>query len=59
VDAAVRAGCSGEREDIKKHLAELKDVPTALGRFTMTATRDADTPAVVQVVEGGKFAVLK
>jgi len=59
VDAAVRAGCSGEREDIKKHLAELKDVPTALGKFTMTATRDADTPAVVQVVEGGKFAVLK
>ena len=59
VDSAVRAGCSGEREDIKKHLAELKDVPTALGSFTMTATRDADTPAVVQVVENGKFAVLK
>ncbi|MEO8555577.1 MAG: ABC transporter substrate-binding protein [Actinomycetota bacterium] len=59
VDAAVRAGCSGEREGIKKHLAELKDVPTALGKFTMTATRDADTPAVVQVVESGKFAVLK
>ena len=59
VDSAVRAGCSGERADIKKHLAELKDVPTALGKFTMTATRDADTPAVVQVVENGKFAVLK
>ena len=59
VDAAVRAGCSGEREDIKKHLGELKDVATALGQFTMTATRDAEHPAVVQVVEGGKFAVLK
>ncbi len=59
VDAAVRAGCSGERESIKKNLAQLKDVPTALGKFTMTATRDADTPAVVQVVESGKFAVLK
>lgn len=59
VDAAVRVGCSGEREDIKKHLLELKDVPTALGQFTMTATRDAEHPAVVQVVENGKFAVLK
>jgi len=59
VDVAVRAGCSGERADIKKHLAELKNVPTALGPFKMTATRDADTPAVVQVVQNGKFAVLK
>lgn len=59
VDVAVRAGCSGEREDLKKHLGELKGVPTALGLFTMTATRDAEHPAVVQVVENGKFAVLK
>jgi len=59
VDVAVRTGCSGERADIKKHLAELKNVPTALGPYTMTATRDADTPAVVQVVQNGKFAVLK
>ena len=59
VDEAVRAGCSGEREDIKKHLGELKKVPTALGLFTMTATRDAEHPAVVQVVENGKFAVMK
>jgi branched-chain amino acid transport system substrate-binding protein len=59
VDVAVRAGCSGERADIKKHLGELKAVPTALGLFTMTSTRDAEHPAVVQVVENGKFAVLK
>lgn len=59
VDAAVRAGCSGEREDIKANLSELDNVPTVLGNFSFTDGRDADHPAVVQVVQGGKFAVLQ
>lgn len=59
IDNAVRAGCSGEREDIRTNLGKLKDVPTVLGNFTMTPSRDADHPAVVQIVTDGKFAVLK
>lgn len=58
IDKAVRAGCSGEREDIKKHLGELKDVPTALGSFSIDENRNAKHSAVVQVVQNGKFAVL-
>lgn len=58
IDHAVRAGCSGERADIKSNLAELTDIPTALGAFSIDENRDADHPAVVQIVEGGKFAVL-
>lgn len=58
IDHAVRAGCSGARADIKQQLGELKDIPTALGTFSIDENRDADHPAVVQIVEGGKFAVL-
>ncbi|UER55611.1 ABC transporter substrate-binding protein [Kineosporiaceae bacterium SCSIO 59966] len=58
IDTAVRAGCSGERDDIKDQLGQLKDVPTVLGDFSITETRDADHPAVVQIVENGEFAVL-
>lgn len=59
VDAAVRAGCSGERTAIQENLGQLKDVETVLGTFSITDTRDADHPAVVQVVKDGKFAVLE
>lgn len=58
VDTAVRAGCSGERADIQANLAKLKDVPTVLGRFSMTESRDAQHPAVVQEVSDGTFDVL-
>lgn len=58
IDTAVRAGCSGERDDIKEQLGQLKDVPTVLGDFSITETRDADHPAVVQIVKNGEFAVL-
>jgi len=58
IDEAVRAGCSGEREQIKAHLGELKDIPTALGSFSIDENRDADHAAVVQVVKGGTFTVL-
>lgn len=58
IDEAVRAGCSGEPADIKEHLGELKDIATALGTFSIDENRDADHPPVVQIVEGGKFAVL-
>ena len=57
VDAAVREGCSGERDAIKESLLTLKDIPTPLGSFSFEG-REPQHPAVVQVVEGGKFAVL-
>ena len=57
VDAAVRSGCSGEREAIKAGLLTLKDVPTPLGSFSFEG-REPRHPAVVQVVKDGKFTVL-
>jgi branched-chain amino acid transport system substrate-binding protein len=59
IDQAVRAGCSGERDAIKAGLAGLKNVPTVLGDLSINAQRDAEHPAVVQVVKGGKFTVVE
>lgn len=58
IDEAVRANCSGEREDIKAGLGEITDVPTVLGEVSINENRDAEHEALVQVVEGGKFAIL-
>ena len=58
IDQAVRANCSGERDDIKEALGGLDNVPTALGELSINDDRDAEHPAVVQVVENGKFVVL-
>ena len=58
VDAAVRSGCSGERDTIKEQLAAVSDLPTALGTFNFDDNRDADHPAVVQLVKDGQFTVL-
>ena len=57
VDAAVRAGCSAERDAIQASLGTLKDIPTPLGTFSF-AEREPQHPAVVQIVEGGTFTVL-
>lgn len=57
VDAAVRAGCSAERDAIKENLGGLKDIPTPLGTFSFEQ-REPKHPAVVQVVKGGTFTVL-
>jgi branched-chain amino acid transport system substrate-binding protein len=59
VDQAVRAGCSADREAIKEALGELENVPTVLGEFSIDENRDAVHPAVVQVVQDGKFTVLE
>ena len=57
VDAAVRAGCSAERDAIQANLGSLKDIPTPLGTFSFDE-REPQHPAVVQIVEGGAFTVL-
>ncbi|QTX05779.1 ABC transporter substrate-binding protein [Agromyces archimandritae] len=58
IDAAVRANCSGERDDIKDGLTGISDVPTVLGDVSLDENRDAVHEALVQIVEGGKFAIL-
>lgn len=58
IDQAVRANCSGERDDIKDGLGQLENIPTVLGELTINEDRDAEHPAVVQVVEDGAFTVL-
>ena len=58
IDAAVRANCSGEPDDIKAGLAGITDLDTVLGTFSINADRDAEHEAVVQVVEDGTFTVL-
>lgn len=59
IDEAVRAGCSGEGEDIKTHLGQIENVPTVLGEVSIDENRDAVHEALVQVVEDGKFTILK
>ncbi|MCZ2820368.1 ABC transporter substrate-binding protein [Modestobacter sp. VKM Ac-2977] len=58
VDQAVRANCSAERDDIQEALGQIENLPTVLGEFSIDENRDADHPAVVQVVQNGEFAVL-
>ena len=59
IDQAVRANCSGERDDIKDGLGGIQDVPTVLGELSINQDRDAEHEAVVQVVQDGKFTVLE
>ncbi|SJN28690.1 Leucine-, isoleucine-, valine-, threonine-, and alanine-binding protein [Microbacterium esteraromaticum] len=58
VDHAVRANCSGERTDVQQSLTEVKDLATPLGSISINKDRDAEHPAVVQIVKDGKFTVL-
>lgn len=58
IDHAVRATCSATNDGIRDGLADLANIPTVLGDFSINPDRDAEHPAIVQVVEGGKFIVL-
>lgn len=59
IDSAIRSNCSAEREDLRESIGKLKDVATPLGAVSINADRDAEHPAVVQIVKDGKFAVLR
>ncbi|WP_338751844.1 ABC transporter substrate-binding protein [Janibacter alittae] len=59
IDDAVRSGCSAERDAIKEGLGNISDVESVLGTISINEDRDAEHEAVVQVVEDGKFTVLK
>lgn len=58
IDAAVRANCSGEPDDIKDGLGSIKDLDTVLGTFSINENRDAEHKAIVQIVEDGTFKPL-
>jgi branched-chain amino acid transport system substrate-binding protein len=56
-EAIKRAGTTTDRAWLRDALAGIKDFDTVLGKFTFTTDRDADHPAVIQVVKGDKFEV--
>jgi branched-chain amino acid transport system substrate-binding protein len=63
-DAITRADVSGKsledaRTAIRDALKNTKSVQTVLGPFDFTDKRDANHPPVVQIVNGGKFDILK
>jgi branched-chain amino acid transport system substrate-binding protein len=57
-EALKRAGTTEDRKVLRDTLTKIKDFDTVLGKFSFTESRDADHAPVVQVVKGGKFALL-
>lgn len=58
-EALKRAGSTDDRKALRNALAKIKDFDTVLGKFSFTESRDAEHTPVVQVVKGGKFALLE
>lgn len=58
VDEAVSTACSADPTEIRDAMAGISGLSTVLGEFSFTDNRDADHPAVVQIVQDGEFTVL-
>lgn len=58
VGEAVHTACSTDPTEIRDAMAGISGLSTVLGDFSFTDNRDADHPAVVQIVQDGEFAVL-
>jgi branched-chain amino acid transport system substrate-binding protein len=56
---AVESACSAEPDAIRDALDDIEGVQTVLGEFSFTDERDADHPAVVQIIEDGRFGILE
>jgi branched-chain amino acid transport system substrate-binding protein len=56
-EALKRAGTTTDRAKVRDALASIKDFDTTLGKFSFTAARDGEHPAVIQVVKGDRFEV--
>jgi branched-chain amino acid transport system substrate-binding protein len=58
-EALRKAGGQGGREDVKKGFAMVKDLPTPLGKFSFTPSRDGQHDPALQQVKDGKFAIVQ
>jgi branched-chain amino acid transport system substrate-binding protein len=58
-EAIKKAGGKTGRDDIKAGFAQVKDLPTPLGKFSFLPTRDGSHDAAVQIVKGGKFEIMQ
>jgi len=58
-EAIKQAGMKVGREDIRAGFAKVRDLPTPLGKFSFTPSRDAEHEPSVQQVRGGKFEILQ
>jgi branched-chain amino acid transport system substrate-binding protein len=56
-EALQKAQSTSDRTALRDGLLQVKDLDTVLGKFAFTPERDANHPAVVQVVKSGAFAV--
>ena len=56
---AVETACSADPSAIRDALAGVSGFDTVLGTFSFTDNRDADHPAVVQIVKDGEFQILQ
>ncbi len=57
-EAIKRTGKTG-RADIKAGFAQVKDLPTPLGKFSFLPNRDGSHEPSVQVVKNGKFEIVQ
>ena len=58
-EAVRKAGFKTGRDDIKSGFAQVKDLDTPLGKFSFTASRDAQHEPAVQHVKNGKFEIVE
>jgi len=58
-EAIKLAGNKGGRDDVVAGFAKVKDLPTPLGRFSFTSTRDGQHEPALQQVKGGKFVIVQ
>ena len=56
---AIQTANSTEHQAIRDALPKVKDFDTVLGTFNFNSSRDAQHPAVIQVVQNGQFVPLE
>jgi branched-chain amino acid transport system substrate-binding protein len=54
---AVSKADTFDRKGIRDALPKIKDLDTVLGKFSFNDKRDAQHPAVIQIIKSGKFAI--
>lgn len=52
-----KGATTSDRQAVRDGLTKVSNLNTILGNFSFTSGRDANHPAVVQIVQGGKFGV--